>query len=94
MLILPNNFAIKNTKHCYEVGKRQKSKDTGEYHGPYSSQWYFTSLLQAVNFCIDRGVIIPKSVELMVDELENLKRQVIDMLESVNWTRPLPRDEV
>jgi len=50
------------------------------------------SLSQAVNFCIDRGVIIPKTVELMADEIERLKIKVTETLKNVNWTKPQSRD--
>jgi hypothetical protein len=81
MLLLPNGYAIKNEKNYYAVSQRKINKKTGAE--VYKARWFFVSLSKAVQFCIDRAVIVPKSLELMADELENLKTGVEYALKSI-----------
>jgi len=75
MLELPNGYGIRNGDHCYEVCTRIKK---GKREGEYTPHHYFQTLSKAVNFCIDRGLVVPKSLEMLADEVEDLKRRVED----------------
>jgi hypothetical protein len=79
MLELPNGYGVRNGDHCYMVCIRVKK---GKREGEYVPHHYFTTLSKAVNFCIDRGLVVPKSLEMLADEVEELKIRVETVLVS------------
>lgn len=81
MLILNDKYAIKEKSDCFAICTSKKDQITGEIK--YATKYYFMTLVEAVQFLIDRSIKIPKNLELLAQSIETLKSDVKKMLKNV-----------
>ena len=85
MLILNEKYAIKEKTDCFAICTSNKNKETGEIE--YYPKYYFMTLIETVQFLIDRAIKIPKNLKLLAQSIEDLKNDVQNMLKNVTGDR-------
>jgi len=77
MLIINETYAINNDGICYTIYKRPafnpKKPDAKREYAP---RWHLNTLPQAVNFLIDRGVVLDGGFAAAVKGIERFKRDI------------------
>ena len=81
MLIINENYAIKNDGLCYAICEFEIIKKTGE--GYFRPKWYLNTLAQAVAFLADRSIDIPETLQGLSDNIESFKNDVTESLRSL-----------
>ncbi len=72
MIIITEDYAIKNDNNCYIICKRKKRKGEDVFEG----RWYFNTFSQALCFLVDRSVYVDGTMEDLARQIEDLKRDV------------------
>jgi len=84
MYVINDNYAIKNDGLCFAVcykPKKSKSK-LSKAKQKYKSKWYFNTLDSALCFLIDKAIEIPKDLQIMSDDICQLKTDIKNMIEA------------
>ena len=77
MLIINDEYAIKNDGLCYAICKKPKfNPDKPDVVREYTAKWYLNTLSQAVDFLLDRTVAIPEDLKTMSEGIELFKREI------------------
>ena len=77
MLIINEDYAIKNDGLCYAICKRPKfNPEKPDVVREYTAKWYLNTLSQAICFLIDRAIEIPYDLKILSDNIESFKNDI------------------